>query len=290
MDFNDNDTGDAHFNFDKWYLKGKWKGAWTWGGRNSFPFWKPNEFFWDDDATPAGLVAGYKYVINDNNSLGVTGGYFTLPSGMQNFSGNLFGAQLVLNSKVRDVGLTAAGGYFLFDPTSKIDPATSACDNVNAARFLQNNGCRDYQIIVANLQGKFKAFDMPMAVGADLMENVESYSTSDPDPFTVANRDETTGWDAYIKVGSTKAKGDWLAGYWYARIEQFAVNNSMAQDDWVRWGSATQTRASNMKGHELRGAYALTKKQNLVLRLYIVEAITTEEDGNRIRLDYNIKF
>lgn len=89
---------------------------------------------------------------------------------------------------------------------------------------------------------------------------------------------------------STKNKGDWLLGYWYADIEQFAVNSSFAQDDWVRWGSATQTRASDMKGHELRAAYGLGGGMNLVARLYLVEAVTSVEDGNRFRLDFNYKF
>ena len=89
-----------------------------------------------------------------------------------------------------------------------------------------------------------------------------------------------------------KNKGDWLAAYYYARIEQFAVNNSFAQDDWVRWGSATQTRASNMQGHEFRGAYVLMKNMNLVGRLYLTEAVSdnNDEDGNRFRLDLNYKF
>ena len=92
------------------------------------------------------------------------------------------------------------------------------------------------------------------------------------------------------KLGSLKERGDWLAAYYYARIETFAVNSSFAQDDWVRWGSATETRASNLKGHELRFAYAFEKNINLVARLYLVEAITTAEDGNRFRVDLNFKF
>ena len=108
--------------------------------------------------------------------------------------------------------------------------------------------------------------------------------------ITASNEDETDGWDVYVKYGSTKNKGDWLLGYWYADIEQLAVNSSFAQDDWVRWGSATQTRASDFRGHELRAAYGLGGGMNLVARLYLVEAITTVEDGNRFRLDFNYKF
>lgn len=45
-----------------------------------------------------------------------------------------------------------------------------------------------------------------------------------------------------------------------------------------------------MKGHELRLAYALEKNINIVARLYIAEAITNDEDGNRLRVDFNNKF
>ena len=43
LDFNDNDTGDSDFNFDKWFLKGSHGKASAWVGRNSLPWWKPNE-------------------------------------------------------------------------------------------------------------------------------------------------------------------------------------------------------------------------------------------------------
>ena len=45
-----------------------------------------------------------------------------------------------------------------------------------------------------------------------------------------------------------------------------------------------------MEGSELRFAYALEKNMNLVARLYLVEAITTGEDGSRFRLDLNYTF
>jgi hypothetical protein len=37
-------------------------------------------------------------------------------------------------------------------------------------------------------------------------------------------------------------------------------------------------------------AYALSKNINVMGRLFLVEAITTEQDGNRFRLDLNWKF
>jgi len=89
LDFDDNDTGDAHFNYDKWYLKGKVNGGAFWVGRNSLPFWKQNELFWDDDVTPAGVGGTYNMSVGDKNMLEFNAGYFSLPVGMKAFSGEM---------------------------------------------------------------------------------------------------------------------------------------------------------------------------------------------------------
>jgi hypothetical protein len=45
-----------------------------------------------------------------------------------------------------------------------------------------------------------------------------------------------------------------------------------------------------MEGHELRFGWAFDPKMNLMARLYIADAITTVEDGNRFRIDFNYRF
>ncbi len=153
---------------------------------------------------------------------------------------------------------------------------------------------RDYTIWVGNIQAKWKAGNIPLTLGLDIIHNSEDYSDADIDPFfsvtDAVDPDDTDGYVLSLKAGQLKAAGDWLGAYYYARIETFAVNSSYAQDDWVRWGSATESRGSNMRGHELRLARAFAKNMNLVARLYIVEAITNKEDGNRLRVDFNYKF
>ncbi len=263
VDLDDNDTGDADFNFDKWFLKGKTKKGWGWIGRNSLPFWKQNEFFWDDDVTPAGLAFGYK---NDRSesSFAANGGYFSVPAGMREFSGNLGLAQVVFQKNRFKI----AGGLLDIDA----DP-----NDPDGALLLRGNGARDYQIWVVSLQAGFGKW----IFGIDGIHNGESY------PASEALRDEVDGY-----VGSLKLKlgSGWQAAYYYAHIEALAVNSSYAQDDWVRWGSATQTRASDMEGHELRFIKDVGPGQNLVFRLYLADSITTAEDGNRFRIDWNYKF
>jgi len=105
VDFDDNDTGDADFNFDKWFFKAKAKGAWAWFGRNDLPFWNQNEMFWSGNVTVAGIGTGFK--AGSNTSVAVNAGYFSLPVGMKEFSGNLGLGQLIFNSKFGGGSFTA---------------------------------------------------------------------------------------------------------------------------------------------------------------------------------------
>ena len=283
VDFNDNDTGDAHFNFDKWYFKYSSGNASVWLGRNSLPFWKADELLEDDDATPAGLGFTYKA-----DQITLNAGYFSNPAGMKNFTGNTGVAQIVWNTAVGDTKLVFAGGVLAIDA----DPTNS-----NNGLLLDNNGARDYTIWVGSVQASLETMNRPLKLNLDLLHNSKDYSASDPDAFTAFHRDETDGYVVSAILGDTGDRGDWLFGYYYAHMEMFAVNNSLSQDDWVRWGSATQTRASNFEGSEFRAAVGLGNNMNVVARLYIVDGIklrsatsTDKEDGNRLRIDFNWKF
>lgn len=276
LDFDDNDTGAAQFNFDKWFLKGKAGGGSYWVGRNSLPYWKQNEFFWDDDVTPAGVGGTYKLSTGNKDTVEINAGYFSLPAGMQAFSGEMGTAQVAFHANA----FTVAGGLLSIDSNPN-DP--------DGALLLRGNGARDYNTWILSGQLRLKIDDQPLKIGADIMTNTENYSSTDPDPNTANNYDQTDGFDIFVLWGSTKPQ-QWLFGYYYANIEALAVSSSYAQDDWVRWGSATQTRATDMKGSEFRVAYGLNQQQNLVARLYLVESIKTVEDGNRLRVDWNVKF
>lgn len=278
IDFSGNDTGAADFNLDKWYLTVTRERAWAWVGRNTVPFWRPHEIVCDSDATPAGLAAGHGWGWRESE-LTVSAGYLVLPVGMTAFSGNLTTLQAVFANQA--AGVTVAIGYFGIDA----DP-----DDPDAARLINGNGLRDYATWIGNAQLKRRIGGLPLTLSGVYAHNSEGYSPDDPQPFTAANFDQTDGWLLAVRAGSLSERGDWLGGYHYARIETLAVNASYAQDDWVRWGSAGQGRATNMKGHELRLAYAFSPVANLVARLFIVDSITTVEDGNRLRLDFNFKF
>ena len=277
VDFDDNPTGDKHALLDRWYARVSGEHASVWGGRNSYPFWKQDEFFWDDDVTLAGVAASYK-IPWKRWSVTLNGGYFALPDGGVGFNGQLGGGQAVLSTTVGPVAFTGAGGVFLLDGAP------------GAEHLRRGNGARDYTIWVGNLQAKWQAWGRPVTLGLDVMHNSEDYSPSDPDPVTAANHDQRNGVVSCVSVGQSSQKGDWLAGYSYAHIETRAVNGSYAQADWVRWGSPNQTDSSDLKGHEIRLAYVPLANANLLARLYLVEAITSVQDGKRFRLDFNYTF
>lgn len=279
-DFSGDPTGDEDVVPDKWFVKGKRGSAWAWAGRNSFPFWKQNELFWDDDVTPAGLAVGFTVPIGPGE-LAVNGGYFTLPDGAVDLHGVLGAGQLVYSAELGGIVLTHASGLFVMNGSADFN------------NLRNGNGARDYTIWVGDLQAKTKVAGLPLTFGLVGMHNFENYSGSElvlADAGRIAADDETVGVVVSLILGQTKEAGDWLLGYYYAYIDTFAVNASFAQDDWFRFGSATQTDASDFEGHEFRFGYAFAKNFNVVARLYIVDAINTEQDGNRFRLDFNFKF
>jgi len=171
-----------------------------------------------------------------------------------------------------------AGGFFHF-----IDKASSI-------NLRNDNGSRPYNIWVTNLQYKFHTRTIPMSLGIEFMRNVKQYSRTDPNLFTRTNRNQRNGYALSFLIGDLSAQHNWLLGYQFAHIETLAVNASFAQDDWVRFGSATQTDSSDFEGHEIRFGYSLSKHLNILTRLYVVQALTTAQKGKRWRLDLNISF
>ena len=279
-DFSNNSTGDKDVVFDKWYFKFKQDRLWAWGGRNSLPIWKQNELLWDDDATVIGGAAGVKNYAFGPGEVSVNGGYVLLPDGMTETHGEMGFGQFIYATNMGSVGLTVAGGVLAI-----------ADEDTPSTNLLSGNDLRDYTIWVGNFQVKSEVASIPVNLGFDIMYNSEDYSTTDLiGTPTGTTDDDTEGFVFQIRLGKQNKQGDWLIGHSYADIETLAVHASYAQDDWMRWGSATQTRASDFHGHEFRLAYILPWKWKMLARLYSVESNNNPEDGERFRIDFNRKF
>lgn len=276
---NDGPSDDLQFSLDRYFVQYK-QGAFTgWAGRNSSPFWQQNELFWDEDITPTGIAGTFDAKQSDGATLTTTAGAFALPDGVNRFHGHLFAGQLKYTKPLAGAQqLILAGGLHAFDGQT-------------GARLLRNrNGERDYLVGVLSGQWTVPVESVPVAFGIDVFKNFQDYSAADAAPLSSANTDETLGYVFSVQAGQLKKPGQWLAAYFYAHVETFATNASYAQDDWARFGNGPQSDVTDIKGHEFRVAYALTKDLNLMARLFLIDAITTIQDGKRFRLDLNWKF
>ncbi len=193
VDFDNNDTGNTDFNFDKYYFRYDSGDSSTWVGKNSLPFWKQNELFWDDDITPMGL--GYNY---SSNGMQFNAGYFSLPVGMKEASGELGLAQVVYSGSTGEAGFDLAAGLLSFD-ANKSDS--------DGDMLLDGNGGRDYDLWILSARSIFNGGAKPIEIGLDYMVNSEDYSAADPNAFTAFNRDKDTGYVAAIKYGQTSNIG-----------------------------------------------------------------------------------
>jgi len=110
----------------------------------------------------------------------------------------------------------------------------------------------------------------------------------------VQYHDDKSGFAVSTTVGGKAIRpnggGRWHLNYMYAYIEKLAINGAYGQSNWVRWGEGAQSDVTNMKGHEIGLRYWFSKNVDINNRLFLVDSITTGQDGNRFRVDLNIRF
>ncbi|WP_404420221.1 putative porin [Nibricoccus sp. IMCC34717] len=263
--------------FDKYYVQYKSKEANAWLGRNANPFWQHAEGFWDEDVTPTG-VAGSLEQKGELGTFTTTAGAFAMPDGGTKLHGRLYGLQAKLATAAKPNQWIIAAGFYQFDGRTN-------------AEFLRNkNGERDYLVGDVSVEWNSQFAGLPLSVGADVYHNFEEYTPAQVAPLAPRNANERDGHVISAQLGQLKKAGDWMLYYGWVRIETLATNASYSPDDYVRFGAGPQTDATDIQGHDLRAAYALTKNLNVMVRLLVFEAITTVQDGKRVRLDLNYKW
>ena len=283
-DFNGNDKGDFDVGLDKWFIRhnqalGDVKTS-TWLGRNALNIWKNNEMFWDDDATVSGIGTQFESEFNNSSGnkakLGGSAGYAALPVGLTQYSGTMTFAQLYYQSSFNQTDIKMSSG--LFDMNAD-------ADDIDGQKLLLNNGSLDHRIWLSSI--RIQLPEWPITVSFDYMQNILSYSAQE---LTLAKDDDKNGFVGSIGIKKLFGQPSLSFKYTYADIGALSVNSSYSQDDWMRWGSAIETRASDFSGHEFRLKYKMNTYGNILFRLYSVDAKSTIEDGNRFRVDWNIKF
>jgi len=271
------DNDDLDFVLDKLFV-GYNRVCQAWVGRNSFPFWKQNELFWDDDVALTGTSASFTH--ETNGSLTATVGAFMLPDGGYDMHGQMGAGQLKYSvGLANDVNFIGAAGLFCMSGDG------------GSTNLRNGNGDREYTTGAVNFQLKCQLGDVPVSLGTDVYHNFKDYDVTSSDAYAAEHRDQDFGCVYSVVFGELQTHGDWLLGYYYANIGALAVNASYAQDDWFRFGGRNgQTDSSDFRGHELRLAYAIRQDLNLVSRLYIVDRITNPQKGKRFRIDLNWTF
>ncbi|MDQ7089383.1 MAG: hypothetical protein Q9M50_01885 [Methylococcales bacterium] len=273
IDFQNNPIPANYVYADKWYVNYKTDHWWIWGGRNKIPFWVQNGFFWDNVSIPAGLAVGGS-MHYDQHTLKFSLGHFATPDGKYNFNGQFTSMQVMDTFKAENWNTTGALGFFIFH------------GHEGGERNFIGDGSRDYKILMANFQYVKTLWGRPLKFGVDGFFNIENYSANSSDPYTALHHDDVLGGVLSVKYGSTSKSGDWLLSYAYAYIEALAVNGDFAQSDWSRYDPSS----ANMQGHDFLVSYTFSQYFTLAARTMLAERITSEERGNRFRLDFKFKF
>jgi len=287
QDFDGGDAGPYQFNPDYWYVSYQAGGLEAWAGRNELSFWHQDDLFLIDNITFAGVGGSYRHQLAGGD-LTWRGNYVALPVGMWDFSGSSLIAQVAYARELKSMGFTVAAGVF----ASWADP-----DGPAGEMLLTENNTRDYDMLNLQLQHRSTVLGRPLQLGADYSHNFRDYSEAPAGSFSAFHQNHVDGYVLEVLWGPSGSAGDWLVGYYYSHVEALAANSSYIQDDWARWGTATQSRLTNMKGSEFRVLYTITPNQNIFARLFFVGAInllepgdTALEDGKRFRIEYNISF
>lgn len=275
-DFDGNNVDVLDGGVDRYSLAWKGKQVGLEIGRMGFPFFTPNEYFWDGDASPMGVAANLSKALRGDATLKFSGGTFRLPAGFYGYSGTLVAGQVVAESK----SALLAVGLFRF-AANPADP-----DRL----FLpENNGGRDYDVLAVNAQYRLRAAGKPLAFNMDVYRNLRGYSGAS-DPISRTNADQRTGYVLSATLGDTVERGDFQLGYRYFCMEKLAVNASYANDDIARFGSGPQALLTDVKGHDLFANYAVTSALTIGVRTMFVQRITNAEKGNRARFDVIYSF
>jgi hypothetical protein len=282
-DFNGNDKGEFDLGLDKWFIRYKTLSentkTSTWLGRNSLSIWKQNEMFWDDDATVSGIGSQFETKLNDSNYkalLGGSAGHVALPVGLTEYSGTMSFVQLHYQRSFSQAKIKVGSG--LFDMNA--DPY-----DIDGQQLLLNNGALDHRIWLNSIN--ITLLSWPVSMSIDYMQNILDYGAQE---LNLSQDNNKNGLVSSILINKIFAIPSLSFKYTYADIGALSVNSSYAQDDWMRWGNATETRATDFSGHEFRLKYQMENYGNILLRLYSVAAKSSIEDGDRFRVDWNVKF
>jgi hypothetical protein len=268
--------------FEKIYFKAEQDGYAFWIGKNDFPFDKHNELFWSDNVYPEGVFLKKKFQLDSKfiNKLDLNGGHFILRTNGTSLSKDSYfqGFQIASN---------------LLNNKAKLYTSLYIFKNIPDIPDGSETFIFDYTIL--NIGTNIDLLKN-LNIEADYYNNLKDYTSN----TFIANdlKNEKSGFVAGLNFGNLKEKGDWGFKATYSYLERYAAVDFMAQNDWARWDYSSSDspdgRLTNFKGIELVASYLLDKNMTLTLKYYKVDQLipygVSKENGDRIRLDFDIKF
>ncbi len=271
--------------FEKLFFQYKKDRISGWIGKNTFPFKKLNELFWNDNVFPEGVALRWQIPVDQVpyvDQLRLNAAHFIIASRNTTFDQDSYMQGIQLVSTHWQKRLQLFPGFYSFNALSNIPDG-------------QGTYSMPYRIL--HLGGNVKLIDQwPLELGFDYYHNMESYMAMDS--VSTQLKDQNQGYVVSLKWGKLRQKNDWHVHLYYAYLERFSIVDYFAQNDWARWDysnfQATGSRLSNFQGVEINIGYAFDQQFNLILRTYFVQQLVpygaVRENGDRIRLDLNIKF
>lgn len=228
-----------------------------------------SELLWDNDYNPEGVALSY-----------ASQGFFGhaavnwLESDTRRGQAFAAGVQAGWRTSLGDYDLTAGAGYHDVGVADR-EAFLGGDDFFGNKTLCQDSGCvysHDYEQLqfFAMLGGRW--LERPLTVYFEAVENL-------------ALDAQNQGWSAGFKVGKASKPRTWELGYQYEDLEADAVFGLTAGSDFGGGGT-------NIKGHIVRGGWAVTKGWKLGLTYFNNE---TDLDGaqqgyQRLQLDSQIKF
>ena len=270
--------------FEKLYFEANHKWLKAWVGKNTFPFFKHDEMFWNDNVFPEGVAAQFSFSYDSSivSSLKFVTGYFIGIHSKKSFADDDFFTGIQVIPGFLDDQFSLPVAFYYFNRASNIP---------------DGQGTYDIKYSIIHIAPTVRILSKPLlTIGGDFYGNVADLDKIDEIPSGF--EDQKQGFAFNIKLGELKKKGDWLFHAYYVFLRKYSIVDYYAQNDWARWDysgyDAKGSRLSNMKGLELRAGYAFGKKFTLICRSFFAEQILAEgqftETGSRIRLDLDIGF
>ncbi len=228
-----------------------------------------SELLWDGDYNPEGVALSYA-----NRGFFGHAAVNWLESDTKSGQAFAAGVQAGWQVSLGDYDLTTGAGYHDVGVANH-EAFLGGDDFFGNQTRCQESGCvysHDYEQVqfFTMLNGRW--LDQPLTVYLEAVENL-------------ALEEQNRGWSAGFKIGKASKGRTWELGYQYQDLEADAVFGLTAGSDFGGGGT-------NIKGHIVKGGWAVTKAWKLGLTYFNNE---TDPDGaqrgyERLQLDSAIKF